>query len=162
MHRLYANTMPFYMTDLNICEFWCWGIWWEGTIYKKSDFVQIATVKGKRWYPWILIHIPRVRYISVYPLNQTNKHTCVTRLLLVLCAWGEGRPVIPFCRLPVTPEKHTHIMFTYHSLLTTSPNASWPLLSEPVGLPENPSFFPNCASPDRCSISRTPSPALRS
>ena len=36
MHRLYANTMPFYMTDLNICEFWCWGGGVEGGIETAS------------------------------------------------------------------------------------------------------------------------------
>ena len=68
----------------------------------------------------------------------------------------------PSLRTPVIPEKHAHIVFTHHGLPTTSPNASWPSLSKPVGLPENSSFFPDRASPDRCSISRTPSPALKS
>ena len=71
-----------------------WGIWWEVTISVKSEFYTNSNNEGRKWYPWIFIHILRARYISVYPLNQPNKHTRVTSLLPVLCAWGEMRPVI--------------------------------------------------------------------
>lgn len=59
---------------------------------------------------------PRVIYRSVYLLRQTNKQTYSPRLLFPPRGRGGRRPVIHFHRLPVTPEKHTHSMFTYHSL----------------------------------------------
>lgn len=80
------------------------------------NFVQIATLCREKHNIRGTYSYPRLIYRSVYPLSQTNKETYSPRLPFSPHGWGGRRPVIHFHSLPVTLEKHTHSVFTYHSL----------------------------------------------
>ena len=99
-------------------------------------------------------------YLFTHWINQINIHVWQGSFLFSVPEekWGLWSISEDSSQSWETRPHHVYTPWPFHYFT----KASWPSLSEPVGLPENSSFFPDRASPDRCSISRTPSPVLKS